>query len=62
MDGLKALQENWPGQFNTPNVVNARHFAMNCKLYGVPAALNTCMQVLNEISCLLSSIYHSVLS
>ena len=43
LDGLRTLQANWPGQFCTINVVNARHFAESVDIYGFPAGLSTCM-------------------
>ena len=43
LDGLRALQANWPGEFCTINVVNARHFAESVDIHGFPAGLSTCM-------------------
>ena len=46
MRGLRTLQGNWPGEFNTPNITSTRHIPESTGNFGIPAVLSSCMQEL----------------
>lgn len=46
--GRAALLKNWPDDFNVPNFLTGRHYKRAVELFGVPAALNLCMEEMNH--------------